>query len=63
MKNVRILVVDDEEIVCSSCQRVLSEEGYEVEGVQDPVRGVLLAEQTPYDVILLDLKMPGMSGM
>lgn len=63
MKSARILVVDDEEIVCRSCERLLSEEGYEVDSRQDPKEGLLLAEQNPYDVILVDLKMPGISGM
>ena len=40
MKTVRILVVDDEEIVCNSCQRLLSEEGYTVETNQDPKQGL-----------------------
>jgi DNA-binding NtrC family response regulator len=63
MNNAKILVVDDEEIVCGGCDRVLSEEGYEVNTSQDPQAGLVLAEQNSYDVVLLDLKMPGMSGM
>jgi len=63
MKSARILVVDDEEIVCSGCERLLSEEGYEVDSRQDPREGLLMAEQNPYEVILVDLKMPGISGM
>ena len=63
MKNVRILVVDDEHRVCISCDRLLSEEGYEVDTSQDPEDGLVMAEQNSYDVILVDLKMPGISGM
>ncbi|MFH1266798.1 MAG: sigma-54 dependent transcriptional regulator, partial [Planctomycetota bacterium] len=59
----QILVVDDEEVVCRSCDRLLSEEGYEVDTSQDPREGLVLAEQNPYDVILVDLKMPGIGGM
>lgn len=63
MKSARILVVDDEQIVCASCERVLSEEGFDVQSCQDPENGLTMAEQNPYDVILLDLKMPGIGGM
>ena len=63
MNTAKILVVDDEEVVCRSCNRLLSEEGYEVDTRQDPTEGLIIAEQNPYDVILVDLKMPGISGM
>jgi len=63
MNGARILVVDDEEVVCQSCHRVLSEEGYEVDTSQDPQAGLSMAEQHPYDVVLVDLKMPVISGM
>jgi DNA-binding NtrC family response regulator len=49
--------------VCSSCTLLLSEEGYEVQTSQQPKEGLAAAEQNPFDVILLDLKMPGMGGM
>jgi len=63
MKNARILVVDDEDIVCKSCARVLSEEGFQVDTSQNPKEGVVMAENTAYDVVLVDLKMPGMTGL
>jgi DNA-binding NtrC family response regulator len=63
VNNARILVVDDEEVVCTSCTLLLSEEGYEVQTSQHPKEGLLMAEQNPYDIILLDRKMPGISGM
>ncbi|MFH1922909.1 MAG: sigma-54 dependent transcriptional regulator [Planctomycetota bacterium] len=63
MTNARILVVDDEDVVCRSCDRLLSEEGHEVDTSLDPRDGLVMAERTPYDVILVDLKMPGIDGM
>ena len=63
MKRAKILVVDDEDVVCTSCARLLSEEGYEVDTRDDPREGLLIAEQNPYDIVLVDLKMPEMSGM
>jgi DNA-binding NtrC family response regulator len=61
--SARILVVDDEEVVCKSCDHLLSEEGHRVDTSQDPHEGLAMAEQNPYDVLILDLKMPGISGM
>ena len=63
MKNARILVIDDEKVVCQSCYLLLSGEGCEVDTSQNPKEGLVMAEQNPYDLILLDLKMPEVSGM
>ncbi len=63
MKNELILVVDDEEVVRGSCERLLSSEGYEVDMCGNPLEGLELAERKPYDVILVDLKMPEIDGM
>ncbi len=62
-KNAKILIIDDEEVVCRSCDRLLSEEGHQVDTSQDPRKGLAMAEQNAYDVIIVDLKMPGISGM
>ncbi len=63
MKDARILIVDDEEVVCRSCALLLSEEGSQVDTFHDARQGLAAAEQTSYDVILLDLKMPVLNGM
>jgi len=58
-----ILVVDDEEAMCDSCRQVLTREGLEVEGVTSGEKALeFMGERLP-DVLLVDLKMPGMSGM
>ena len=59
----RILVIDDEPIVCKSCSRILGEEGYEVETTLNGSQGLERMKARPFDVILVDLKMPDMSGM
>ena len=59
----RILVVDDEKIMQDSCHRVLSKEKYEVTAVSSGEAGVKLAKESSFDLILLDLKMPGMDGL
>ncbi len=63
MKPALILVVDDEEIVCESCSLLLSEQGHEVHVSRDPKKGLALAQHQPFDVVLVDLKMPDLDGM
>ena len=59
----RILVVDDEEIVRLSHLRVLSGPHCEVETVFNGDEALREMERHPFDVVLLDLRMPGMDGM
>jgi DNA-binding NtrC family response regulator len=61
--NVRILVVDDEMIVCESCKRILDEEGYEVETALSGKEAFDKMKTTPFDIVITDLKMPGIDGM
>lgn len=61
--NPRVLVIDDEPVVIKSCDRVLTNEGIDVEGVTSGRDGLDRAESNQFDVILLDLKMPDMNGM
>jgi len=59
----RILVVDDERIVCASCERILGAEGHEVSSTQDPADGLRRVRDEAPDLAILDLKMPGMNGI
>jgi len=61
--NPRILVVDDEMIVCESCQRILEEEGLEVEIALNGLEAIKKMKEHPFDIVITDLKMPGMDGM
>ncbi len=63
MPNAKILVVDDEEIVCLSCQRVLTEEGYEVKTTLSSQEALQLMADEYFDLAIVDLKMPGLDGM
>ncbi len=63
MATAKILVVDDEEIVCISCRRILTEAGYEVHTRLSGPEGLSLLAEEPCDLAIVDLKMPGMDGM
>ncbi|OGP86717.1 MAG: Fis family transcriptional regulator [Deltaproteobacteria bacterium RBG_16_48_10] len=63
MPNPKILVVDDERIVCESCQRILEEEGYEVEIALGGQEAFERMKEDPFDIVITDLKMPTIDGM
>ncbi|MBI4829531.1 MAG: sigma-54-dependent Fis family transcriptional regulator, partial [Nitrospinae bacterium] len=59
----RVLVVDDETTICQVLKRVLEREEYLVDVCHDGATAASRAAATFYDVILSDLKMPGMDGL
>ena len=63
MPNPRILVIDDEMIVCESCKRILEEDGYEVETALSGMEAFEKMKGNPFDIVITDLKMPGIDGM
>ncbi len=59
----RILIVDDEERICQSLSALLGREGYTLEAATDGLAAIAKIEETPYDLILSDIKMPKADGM
>ncbi len=59
----RILVVDDEAVVRDSLRDWFTEDGYPVEAAADGYEAVKKMQEGPFDILLLDIKMPGMDGM
>ncbi len=59
----RILVVDDDPDICDNLSDILSDLGYQVDTAHDGPSALELVSRQPYDVALLDLKMPGMDGL
>ncbi|HEO8422322.1 response regulator transcription factor [Niallia sp. FSL W8-0635] len=62
-KEIKILVVDDEERIRRLLKMYLEREEFIVEEAEDGVSALTKALNTDYDVILLDLMMPGKDGM
>ena len=63
LKKPRILVVDDEAAMRESLTDWLMEDDYEVSQAPSGEEAVSKAKETDFDVVLLDLKMPGMDGL
>lgn len=58
-----ILVMDDEESMRDTCQQTLSRDGNIVKVAESGSEGFAMLERESFDLIILDLKMPGLSGM
>jgi DNA-binding response OmpR family regulator len=58
----RILVVDDEADIAFIIKKGLEKEGFKVEAKQDPKKALKEYEPGKYDLLLLDIRMPGMTG-
>lgn len=58
-----ILVVDDEQIVLRSCERILAPEGYVVDTAVSAKDALILLDKNLYDLIVTDIKMPEMDGI
>lgn len=58
----RLLLVDDEPNILTSLRRLLRGEGYDIRTAEGGQIGLDLLEQAPADVIISDMRMPGMTG-
>jgi len=63
MPKFRVLVIDDESAIRDSLKMTLEYEGYDVIGAATGQEGLALAERDAPDLVLLDVKMPGMDGI
>ena len=59
----RLLLVDDDENIRVSLARALGFEGYEVEACENGERALACLERDRFDTVLLDVMMPGLSGL
>src|SRR5215471_9566372 len=58
----RILLVDDESDVCFVLEKVLMEYGYVVDSYEHPLLALEKFKAHSYDLVILDIKMPGLNG-
>ncbi len=61
--NPRILVVDDEQMICTLLLEILGEQGYVCETAENAEKALEMLKNHTFDVALVDIKMPGLSGM
>lgn len=59
----RIIVIDDENAVRKSFELALEDSGFEVHTAPSGKEGIEMLKSKPYDLVFLDLKMPGMDGV
>ncbi|MBV5314192.1 MAG: sigma-54-dependent Fis family transcriptional regulator [Prolixibacteraceae bacterium] len=62
-KKISILIVDDEESVRDSLYNWFIEDGYRVECSENATKALSMLESDSYDIVLADIKMPGMDGL
>lgn len=63
VSGAKIMVVDDEPNICRALDRLLSREEYQVEAISSAQKALQKLSSEKYDVILFDIKMPGMNGI
>ncbi len=62
-KRAIILVVDDDESMRDSCTQILTKDGYQAESAKDGASGLEQIKEKKPDLVLIDLKMPGINGL
>ncbi|APV44903.1 PAS domain S-box-containing protein [Dehalogenimonas formicexedens] len=59
----RVMVIDDEPAVRSLIEKILVREGHSVQNIENPNDVLEILKETAFDVILLDIRLPGISGI
>ncbi len=63
MARIKILIIDDEEVVLKSSLRILKNEEYEIDTAPSGIEGLEMAKDKKYDIVITDLMMPKLGGM
>ena len=59
----KILIVDDDQVVLTSCKRILESEGYSASLTSSVKEALQMLEEKKYDILLVDIIMPEYDGM
>jgi signal transduction histidine kinase/FixJ family two-component response regulator len=62
METVRVLIIDDEKVIRDGVERALSDRGFVIAKAESGEKGIEMIEQQGFDIVLLDLMMPGIDG-
>ena len=62
MAEIRILIIDDEKVIREGVERALAGRGYHIEKAENGEHGIQMIKDKGFDIILLDLMMPGIDG-
>ena len=63
MEPLKVLVIDDEQSICLLLNDVLVRFGHTVTTCQDGLNGLAAAQTDRYDLVMCDIRMPGMDGL
>ena len=58
-----VLIIDDDKHIRNACSQILIKDNYDVTEAEDGLKGLELLKEKIYNIVILDLKMPGISGM
>ena len=63
MSPSRLLIVDDDRFIVRTLTDILRLKGYQAEGAYSGEEALTAVERWPYDAVLMDIRMPGLSGV
>lgn len=59
----KILVIDDEELIIKSLEKLLEKNGFDVYVAKNGQDAIVMAEEEHFDLIIADIRMPGLNGV